>query len=402
MRSNMLATAIVASLGLASLVATGDAAAQTVSQEQLAQLQAQIAALQAQVEALQTRTDAQSDINVANAQAADAATETKDKVSKLEKLVNDTKISGRMYYDFSHIDAEDNGVSTSATGTGFDIKRFYLGVDHKFNDIWSINLTTDFQYSSAIGSTEVYLKKAYLEGKFSDAFAVRVGSTDLPWVPFAENAYGYRYVENTLIDRLKYGTSADWGVHAAGELGSGMFNYAVAVINGAGYKNPSRSKSVDFEGRIGFEPVEGMTIAVGGYSGKLGKETETVDAPHTANRFDALIAYATPNFRVGAEYFSAKDWNVTQVAEDKADGYSVFGNVGLGGEGINLFARYDSAKVSKDIDPSLKNTYYNVGVEFPVTKGIKVAPVYKYTKLENDTDVELVTKEFGVWGEFRF
>ena len=86
----------------------------------------------------------------------------------------------------------------------------------------------------------------------------------------------------------------------------------------------------------------------------------------------------------------------------QADGYSVFGNVALGGNGINLFARYDSAKTSKDIDPSLKNTYYNVGVEFPVIKELKIAPVYKYTRLENDTGVDQVTKELGMWGEFRF
>jgi hypothetical protein len=399
MRSNLLATAIAASLGLAA-VAPAHAADDTASQ--LAAMKAQIAALQAQIEELQARSDAQSEVNVTQAQAIEAAQATNAKADKLEKLVNDTKLSGRMYYDFSNINAESNGAKTSASGTGFDIKRFYLGVDHKFNDTWSMNLTTDFQYSSAIGATEVYLKKAYLEGKFSDAFAVRLGSTDLPWVPFAENAYGYRYIENTLIDRLKYGTSADWGVHASGVSGSGMFNYAVAMINGAGYKNPSRSKGVDFEGRIGFAPIEGMTIGLGAYSGKLGKETETVDVPHTANRLDALVAYATPNFRIGAEYFTARDWNVTQVAEDKADGYSVFGNVALGGNGVNLFARYDSANTSKDIDPSLKNTYYNFGVEFPITKGLKVAPVYKYTRLENDTDIDLVTKELGVWGEFRF
>jgi hypothetical protein len=399
MRSNLLATAIAIGLGLAVAV-PAHAADDTASQ--LAAMKAQIAALQAQVEDLQARTDAQSEVNVTQAQAIEAAQATNTKADKLEKLVNDTKLSGRMYYDFSNINAESNGVKTSASGTGFDIKRFYLGVDHKFNDTWSMNLTTDFQYSSAIGATEVYLKKAYLEGKFSDAFALRLGSTDLPWVPFAENAYGYRYIENTLVDRLKYGTSADWGVHASGVSGSGMFNYAVAMINGAGYKNPSRSKGVDFEGRIGFAPVEGLTLAVGGYTGKLGKETETVDVPHTAKRFDALAAYATPDFRIGAEYFSATDWNVTQVDADKADGYSVFGNVALGGNGINLFARYDSAKTSKDIDPSLKNTYYNIGVEFPVTKGLKVAPVYKYTRLENDTSIDQVTKELGVWGEFRF
>ena len=399
MRSNLLAAAIAIGLGLA---AAAPAHAADDTSAQLEALKAQLAALQAKVDELQARTDAQSDVNVAQAQAIEAAQKTNSKADALEKLVNNTKVSGRMYYDFTHIDAESNGVKTSATGTGFDIKRFYLGVDHKFNDTWSLDLTTDFQYSSAIGATEVYIKKAYLEGNFGKGFDLRLGSTDLPWIPFAENAYGYRYVENTLVDRLKYGTSADWGVHVAGASDSGMFNYAASVVNGAGYKNPIRSKGVDFEGRIGFAPVEGMTVAIGGYTGKLGKETETVDVPHTAKRFDALVAYATPRFRVGAEYFAANDWNVTQADDDKADGYSVFGNVGLGDKGINLFARYDSAKLSKDLDPSLKNTYYNIGVEFPVTKGVKLATVYKYTKLEDDAAIDQQTKEFGLWGEYRF
>ena len=31
-----------------------------------------------------------------------------------------------------------------------------------------------------------------------------------------EGVYGYRYVENTLVDRIKFGNSADWGVHVLG------------------------------------------------------------------------------------------------------------------------------------------------------------------------------------------
>jgi len=140
-----------------------------------------------------------------------------------------------MYFDLTNITQEQDGSRVQPTGTGFDIKRFYIGIDHKFNDTFSGNVTTDFQYSSAISSTELYLKKAYLQAKFSDALVVRLGSTDLPWVPFAEDMYGYRYVENTLIDRTKFGTSADWGVHASGKLAGGMISYAAAAVDGAGY-----------------------------------------------------------------------------------------------------------------------------------------------------------------------
>lgn len=404
MRYTMLTVAIAAGLGLAAVSAPSHAAPQdAATAAQLQALQDQIAALQAQLDTLQERTDAQSDINVANAQSVETAQATQDKLDKLSKLVNDTKLSGRMYYDLTSIDDSSNGVKTDKSGFAFDIKRFYLGVDHKFDDIWSMNLTTDFQYSSAVGATEIYLKKAYVQAKISDAFVLRAGSTDLPWVPFAENSYGMRYVENTLIDRLKFGTSADWGLHVGGKVGGGSFEYAAAVLNGNGYKNPSRSKSVDFEGRVSFAPTDKIVVGVGAYSGTLGKEKESVDALHTANRVDFMAAYASGNTRFGVEYFQAKNWNdVLSVASDKASGYSLWGSVGLTDNGITLFGRYDKADLSKTLNPSLEDTYYNLGVEFPIVKGVKLATVYKHTDRKDDAAVDLETDEFGVWGEFRF
>ena len=86
-----------------------------------------------------------------------------------------------------------------------------------------------------------------------------------------------------------------------------------------------------------------------------------------------------------------------------ASGWSAWGSVGLGQGGITLFGRYDQADPSKTLDPTLQDTYYNVGVEFPVVKGVKLATVYKHTDRSNDSkSVDLETNEFGVWGEFRF
>jgi hypothetical protein len=325
-------------------------------------------------------------------------------VASLKKLVNDTRLSGRLYYDLTNIDDSSKGVKTDKSGFAFDIKRFYLGVDHKFNDQWSMNLTTDFQYSSAISSTEIYLKKAYVQYKLSDAFVLRAGAADLPWVPFAENYYGMRYIENTIADRLKFGTSADWGVHAGGKLAGGSMEYAVAALNGNGYKNPSRSKGLDVEGRLSFAPTEKTVIGIGAYSGTLGKEKQTVDAQHTANRLDFLAAYMSGNTRFGVEYFQASNWNnVTSLASDKASGWSLWGSVGLNDKGVTLFGRYDNSDISKTLDPTLQDTYYNIGVEWPIAPGVKIATVYKHTGQRNDArSKDLKTDEFGVWGEFRF
>jgi hypothetical protein len=290
------------------------------------------------------------------------------------------------------------------------VKRFYLGVDHKFNDVWSANLTTDFNYVSNDGETNLFVKKAYLQAKFDQAAVFRVGSADMPWIPFAEKYYGFRYVEPTLTDRLKYGNSADWGLHLGGDIGaSKSFNYAVSVVNGNGYKNPGRSKGVDFEGRIGFVPFENMIVAIGGYSGHRGQETETTSAPNTAQRGNLMVAYASDAFRLGAEYFTAKDWNnVLTPFSDKSDGYSVWGSVAIA-DGVSLFARYDNAKLSKTLDSANKDVYYNAGVEYQVTKGFKLAGVWKHEKADKSVGTpvpphvqNVKTNEIGVFGEVAF
>jgi hypothetical protein len=417
MRSKLLVVAIAAGLGFTSLAAAADPAPQSSSSmtnAEIQQLKAQVAAMQAKLDELEQRSDAQSEINVSTNQAlqkATASSATDGRLAALEKVVNDTTLSGKMYFDFTNISQKNSDTGkTNNSGTGIDVKRFYLTVDHKFNDVWSADLTTDFNYASAIGQTSLFVKKAYVEGKFDPAFKLRIGSADMPWIPFVENYYGFRYVENTLTDRLKYANSADWGLHAAGDLGDSKYaNYAVSVVNGGGYKNPSRSKGVDVEGRVGFVPFENAVVAVGGYSGKRGKEFENTSDTNTASRADLLLAYASKSFRLGAEYFTAKNWNnVTTTSTDKADGYSVWGSVGVA-DGVALFARYDNAKLSKTLDPSAKDVYYNAGVEFDITKGFKLAAVYKHEKGDSTVSTpvpphvqNVKTNEVGVFGEVKF
>ncbi len=326
-----------------------------------------------------------------------------------------TVITGKMFADFSNINLKNDGVESTANGTGIDVKRFYLGATHNFDDIWSVNVTTDFNYVANDSETQVFIKKAYLQAKLSDAFIGRLGSADLPWVPFVEDLCGCRYVENEIVDRLKFGTSADWGLHAGGKAGDGMFNYAVSVVNGAGYKTPTRTDSMDFEARIGFVPVKGLTLAVGGYSGKLGKDIHngTVPTQHTANRYDAMVAYVDGPIRVGAEYFQAKDWNnVTTVATDKAEGESVWITYNFT-DMWGVLGRYDNAKTSKDLLPNLKDKYFNVGVVSHPRKNIDVAFVYKNDKVDGGGVVatsngniggvrEGKYDEFGFWAQVAF
>lgn len=379
---------------------------------------AEIKALEAKVDALTQRLDAQeaaqraTSQQVQAAQGAAAAAQTDasaalgqsqvakaeavkvgNEVPPLEKAIKggwfaNTSISGKAFLNVSNIHQTSTdlaGVKTenAQNGTQTELKRFYIGVDHKFNDIFSANITTDFRYNANGTSKDVlvYVKKAFVQAKLDPAFIVRIGAADLPWVPFDESLYGYRFVENTLIDRTKFGTSTDWGVHLLGSFANNLVSYQVSAINGAGYKTLSRSSdTLDLEGRVSVNPVKSVTLAVGGYTGKLGKSAANLPnsaTPHTATRFNALAAYTDKRIRAGVEYFAARNWNsVTTAASDKANGWSAFGSFAFTPK-ISAFGRYDWVKPSRDQAPALRDRYFNVGLDFKPIAPLDLALVYK-------------------------
>lgn len=317
---------------------------------------------------------------------------------------SDVKVGGKMYFDLTDKTDKVGGNKTDATGYGVDVPRFYLSVDGKIDDIWSANITTDFNYSKTDGKSQLFVKKAYVQAKLDPLFTLRAGSADMPWIPFVEGQYGFRYVEQTTTDRLKLGNSADWGLHAMGK--SDFADYAVSVVNGAGYSNvSSRSKRMDFEGRADVKPFDGLTLAAGFYNGKLGQDKETTDAANTATRYDGLISYVGNGLRVGGEYFTAKNFSSTAVStgpEDKAEGYSLWASYDIT-DIITVFGRYDDAKPSKDLNPDVKVKYYNAGVQYVAAKGVSLALAYKGNKTDTgDSTTEKKTNEVGLFGEFKF
>lgn len=372
------------SICLAALLASS-AFAVTPAMAQSATSSEEVEALKAEVQALQTRLDKIEAEQAATPAPAPVAAATPAPVPS--GWFSNTTIGGKAYINASNISQRTDGAKNAQDGFQTDVKRFYLTVDHKFDDTFSANLTTDFRYGSngLSNDTVVYVKKAYLQAKLSPAFIVRAGAADLPWVPFVEDVYGYRFVENTLIDRTKYGTSADYGVHVLGTFGNGLISYAVSAIDGLGYKTRSRnSDTLDIEGRISAQPIKGVIFAVGGYTGKLGKSVDgQPETNHRAKRFDALAAYSNHGIRAGVEYFKATDWNnVTTPAKDTSDGWSAFGSYAFTPK-LGVFGRYDWVNPNQRSNAPLKEHYFNVGVDYQPIKNLDVALVYKRDKAEN-------------------
>lgn len=295
-----------------------------------------------------------------------------------------SKFGIRVYADASTKSNKDEatGIKSNDSGVGVDVKRTYFTFTHQFDKTFSAVFQSDIGDQGA-RRYDVFVKAAYIEAKVSPLATFRLGSANTAWIPYVEGIYGLRYIEQTITDHLSFGSSADWGFHVLG--GNQLVQYAVSAENGRGFSNPTRSKTVDFEGRLSFTPVKGLNLAVGGYSGKRGQETDAVPAKHTAQRGDALVAFSNDRFKIGGEYFQAKNWNtITSVASDKSDGFSGWAQFNLNPK-YSLFGRYDNANPSKDLKPNLEFTYYNAGWQWTVNKSFSASLVYKYAEVEGGT-----------------
>jgi hypothetical protein len=333
----------------------------------------------------------------------------------------DTGISSLVYLDFAQSrSVQDDAagktpgsVDVDPTGPGFDISRFYIGVYHVFDDTWSVKLLPFYTSTAAAGTPSWYIKEAYLQGTFDDWARLRAGTAPQPWIPYVEKIYGYRFVEETLVERESIGNTADIGGHLAG--GDDTFNYDLAVVNGGGYKNPGRTKAVDEEARVAYLPVPQLTFALGVYSGELGQDTEAVEVANagkpenTATRLDFLAAWKADGLTLGGEYVHARNFSTSLIFSKTTDtqrGYSLFASYDLT-ERYSLFARYDDYRPNADTDPLKVEKYYDAGFAWRSSPNLTWALVYKddrtadNLKLGKDVD-SLDSQQLGIWAQIKY
>nr|WP_166178304.1 hypothetical protein [Altererythrobacter segetis] len=396
--------------------------------QQMAQMAGQIATLQAELDQAQakaasaqaaagTATQAALAASDAAKAATDTAKATGDKAgafASAAKWAADTKVSGRMYFNLSSVRADDAAGNTVENDGGFQVTRMYLGVDHKFSDVFSGNVTMDVSRVDNAGKNVgmgFYLKKAYLEAKLNPALRFRLGSADMPWIPYVEGIYGYRHIEKLITDLDGFGTSADWGVHALGDIAGGLISYQVSAVDGGGYRDPKFTQAVDVEGRVSLK-YHGFNAAVGGYTGKLGNDVQGAPAYRTASRFNAMLAYkdkvAGVPVTIGGEYFTASNWKVLAAApEDRAKGYSLFASVAPLAK-WSAFGRYDWIKPNEKTAPLKQDDLWILGLQYSPVEIVDLALVYKRDdadgglKIGNLGTGQATRDEIGLYGQFRF
>jgi hypothetical protein len=93
-------------------------------------------------------------------------------------------------------------------------------------------------------------------------------------------------------------------------------------------------------------------------------------------------------------------------------GWSGFGAVSLTDK-VTVFGRYDWVKPKDTTAPTLKNDYFNVGVQYEPVRIVDLALVYKRDAIDNgafttsnfstlSTTKQGTYDEFGLWTQYRW
>ena len=285
----------------------------------------------------------------------------------------------------------------------FDLSRMYFFAIVKPADHVKFRMTIDSPNREATttvkdgvttvnkdaGRFDVVLKHAY--GELYDVpvkgLSVKFGMHDLPWIPFEEKIWTYRFQGPVFVDREGYLSSTDLGVGVSYVRPSKWVEGHVSLVNGETWSKPEVSRHKDVHGRLTVRPLasdrllSGLAVNLFGSAGAYaGGDNQS------RHRLIPQLAFEHKHAAIAAGYFRAWDPPGKLVAKHPslasstdavvtAQGGSAFGwlDFGLFGvaEGLRVMARVEWL----DPDTNLASTGHTreiVGVGYRLNKYVQV------------------------------
>ena len=344
-----------------------------------------------------------------------------------------SKIKGVFYGDYTY-NAQNHDTAQEDINA-FSIRRVYFTFENNI----SKNIKTRFRLESAhdkygeSSKINPFVKHAYLEwSNLIPNHKLYLGIAETNAFKNAENLWGYRSIEKTIMDLQKISSSADMGIALKGDLSEKVHHW-LTLMNGTGYG----SSEVDPYKKIGYAfwmtPVEGLIL-----EGYADYEKQDPDKPafkygtdYTGSKgyytFKTLIGYSGLRYSIGLEMFQRTNQesgiknihieNDMIVAGDKADvkktGFSVFGSLITPIPKLKVFGRYDyyDANAEDDVATAYEDGVLSLGKDNEVRTlfaGLDYIPVgnlhfmpniiySSYTKSGKDADI---TARFTVYYKF--
>lgn len=203
-------------------------------------------------------------------------------------------LGGRAYVDyFYNLAAPDDASGGAAEGLhGFRYRRLYLTTDYTLSDAFTGRARLEADEGT---SGRPVVKDLSLTWAYSGDHSATLGITPPPAFGIAEDVWGYRSLEQTILDLQGVVSSRDFGLRFDGPVtGNGTVRYAVMVANN-GTVEPETDKYKRVYGQLAVRPSEQITLVVGADHAGYDDERDA------ATRISAFGGYATERFRVGVE-----------------------------------------------------------------------------------------------------
>ena len=287
------------------------------------------------------------------------------------------KIGGVTYFDF--ISSDDS--------TAFNFQRQYFGYGGDISDQVSFKILFDVGRSDPDTRLTTYLKKAQVNYKSSFG-KFNFGLIGMNTYGIQESNWGYRFIEQSAIDKNKFSATADIGVGFSRSLIDNL-NLSLLFVNGEGFKKPQGDKyhKIAFNATYG----EGNLNKNDGYNAGVVYTTESTDTDPTTMA-SVFGGFAGMGLRLGGEYDMHTEGSVESNIISVSANYTVRDN-------IDIFARYDMVDDNDDTDKNGEN-YLITGIVLSCDGGISVAPNLRMVNYENtDKDSEM---EYKVNFQFKF
>jgi len=320
------------------------------------------------------------------------------------------KFSGYMmgdyYYnmqrDAAYTGLANNASSSAAPGAtamqSFILRRVYFTYDNDISQQFTSRFRLEADQGTDVltsGKIGVFVKDAYLRWKniFSGSDLI-FGIQPPPTYDVSEAAWGYRYLEKTIMDLRGIYGSRDVGLSLKGKLvESGMFNYWVMVGKNAGNTPATTNKYNRYSVQLHVKPIAGLQATLYfDYYDAADKADPFNKGSFVGNAMSTMalfVGYAQPNsFNLGLEAFNQSTANgytapgATSLSSLSKTGISGWASVNFTSD-IAAVVRYDN------YDPNTNSAsvgdvrnYIIGGVAFKLNKNVSITPNVLYETYE--------------------
>ncbi|MBN2029073.1 hypothetical protein JW824_02415 [bacterium] len=262
-------------------------------------------------------------------------------------------IKGLVFADYYY--GIKNHDSSLKNQNAFQFRRVYFTFENNITENVRIRFRIESKHPKfeQSGPINPFIKHAYLEWNgLISGHKLYLGIAETNAFKNAEDYWGYRSVEATIMDLNKISSSADMGMALKGDVGRTVHHW-LTVYNGTGYQNAEQDKYKKIGYAVWFTPVDGLIL-----EGYIDYEKQDRDNAISSARdyfgassyrtLKGFFGYRTSGFTVGAEWFrrtnkqsGSADAGGTSRTDVNKQGFSFFGSCVTPIPKIKVFARYD-------------------------------------------------------------